>query len=221
VLCAAAGLVIVLLPGTNGTVTTPLSNVPAQLVTTEPEVPVTRARRAKVNALFDAFVPAAVERNDPETAYDLVTPAFRAGASREAWRRGDLPVYPYEPAGRTFHGWTVDISYRDSMSVELYLQPRNPSQGALSVNVDLKRMRGRWLIDSFYPRQSYGAAAAAQTTPGGSKTKEAAPAPSSGRSRSGLMLLFLAAFLTLVIAAPLCLLGLQSLRARRGRRRAG
>ena len=155
VLCAAVAVVAVVLPNTNGNVKSKFSNAPVQRVIREREVPVTSKRRADVNALFDDFVPEAVARKDPGAAYDLVTPSFRAGTSRSSWRAGELPVYPYQPRGDSFHGWTVDTSFRDTMSVELYLQPRDPRNGPVAVNVDLRRLHGRWLIDSFYPRTSY------------------------------------------------------------------
>ena len=71
------------LPNTNGHVESHLSNEPAQRVVVERQVRVTPARRTEVNALFDAFVPSAVERHDPRVAYGLVTPAFRAGVTRK------------------------------------------------------------------------------------------------------------------------------------------
>src|SRR6266511_2201658 len=82
VVCLVAVLVVVLIPNTNGNEKSTFSNEPVQRVVSERQVPVTPARRAQVNKLFDAFVPAAIERHDPEAAYDLVTPTFRGGASR-------------------------------------------------------------------------------------------------------------------------------------------
>jgi hypothetical protein len=218
VVCGIAALVFVLLPNTSGNLKSHFSNEPEQRVVSQRQVPVTPARRAQVNKLFDAFVPAAVERRDPNSAYDLVTPSFRAGASRAAWRRGNLPVSFYEPRSRTFHGWTVDTSYRTSMSVQLYLQPRNPREGAVDYSVDLRRLHGRWLIDSLYQRASYPPAVAA----GRSKAPPKAAAPPATlfrKANSGLMWILILALFSLIVAVPLCFFGVQWFSARRGRRR--
>src|SRR5439155_370150 len=70
--CGIAAVVFLLLPNTNGHVKETFSNAPPQLVVRERQVPVTPARRAEVNRLFDVFVPAAVERRDPGAAGDPV-----------------------------------------------------------------------------------------------------------------------------------------------------
>ena len=216
--CLVVVVVFLLLPNTNGNVKSTYSNEPVQRVTSERQVPVTPLQRAAVNALFDAFVPAAVERRNPGAAYDLVTPAFRGGASRVAWRTGDLPVYPYEPRGGTFHGWTVDLSYRERMSVQLFMQPRNPKNGPVAFSVDLRRLHGRWLIDSFYPRTGYAPVAAAA----GSRARPN-PAAASGSGvnatprQRGLMWVLLVAFFSLIVAVPLCIFAAQWFDGRRGR----
>jgi hypothetical protein len=218
IVCGTAAIVFVLLPNTTGKQKETFSNAPVQRVVSERQVPVTPARRAQVNKLFDAFVPAAVERRDPGAAYDLVTPSFRGGASRAAWRHGDLPVTFYQPRGKTFHGWTVDTSYAKSMSVQLYLQPRNPKDGPVDYSIDVRRLHGRWLIDSLYARATY-----APVVPAGrSKTSPKAATPSGSalpQAKSGLMWILIIAFFSLIVAVPLCLLAVQGLSARRGRRR--
>jgi hypothetical protein len=216
VVCAAVAVVALVLPSTNGNVKSSFSDEPVQRVIRERQVPVTSERRAEVNALFDEFVPDAVARRDPGAAYDLVTPSFRAGTSRSSWRAGELPVYPYTPRGHSFHGWTVDTSFRDTMSVQLYLQPRNPRDGAVAVNVDLQRLRGRWLIDSFYPRTSYAPAQSAspETAP---TTRVAAP-PVERQAHNGLMWALILTFFSLVLLTPVAIVSASWLRSRRSRR---
>ncbi len=208
-----------LLPNTSGQVKSTFSNEPVQRVISERQVPVTPRRRAQVNALFDAFVPAAVERRNPGAAYELVTSAFRGGASRVDWRKGDLPVYPYEPRGGTFHGWTVDLSYRERMSVQLFLQPRNPKDGPVDFSVDLRRLHGRWLIDAFYPRASYAPVVAAADSHAREKTEAASGAGvTATRGQRGFMWIVVVAFFSLIVAVPLCIFAGQWFDARRGRR---
>jgi hypothetical protein len=218
VVCGTAALVFVLLPNTNGHVKETFSNEPVQRVVRERQVPVTQSRRAQVNKLFDAFVPAAVARRDPGAAYDLVTPSFRAGASREAWRRGFLPVSFYQPRGRTFHGWTVDASFRTAMSVQLYMQPRNPKEGAVDYSVDLRRLHGRWLIDSLYQRAEYPPAVAASQSKAPPKAA-APPATLFRKAKGGLMWILILAFFSLIVLVPLCVFAFQWFSTRRGRRR--
>jgi hypothetical protein len=217
-LCAVVAVVAVVLPNTNGNVKSKFSNAPVQRVVREREVPVTPKRRADVNALFDDFVPEAVARKDPGAAYDLVTPSFRTGTSRSSWRAGKLPVYPYQPRGDAFHGWTVDTSFRDTMSVELYLQPRDPRNGPIAVNVDLGRLHGKWLIDSFYPRTSYAPTRSA--SPGATAAaRVAAPAPPAERqAHNGLMWALILTFFSLVLLTPVAIFSVFWLRGRHSRR---
>src|SRR6266540_1472573 len=119
-----AGLVIALLPNEKGGFNTPRSGGKVQVVRQERQVPVSRQDHREINALLDAFVPAAVARRDPATAYDLVTQTLRSVASRAQWRTGDIPVSPYDPAGTEFHGWTVITSYRTAVTLDLTLQPQ-------------------------------------------------------------------------------------------------
>jgi len=219
VVCAITAVVFVLLPNTNGHVKETFSNQPVQRVVRERQVPVTPARRAELNRLFDAFVPAAVARRDPAAAYDLVTPSFRGGTSRAAWRRGDLPVSFYQPRGHTFHGWTVDASYPTTMSVQLYMLPRNPKEGAVDYSIDLKRLHGRWLIDSLYQRAEYPPTVAARRTKVPTNAK-APPATLFKQAKGGLMWIIILAFFSLIVAVPLCFIAFQSFSARRDRRRA-
>ncbi len=216
-LCAVVAVVAVVLPNTNGNVKSRFSNAPVQRVVREREVPVTPARRAEVNALFDDFVPDAVARRDPGAAYDLVTPSFRAGTTRSSWGAGRLPVYPYEPRGDSFHGWTVDTSFRDTMSVELYLQPRDPRNGAVAVNVDLRRLHGRWLIDSFYPRTSYAPTRSASPKETQTPTTRVAAPPVERQAHNGLMWALIIGFFSLVLLTPVVIIGATGLRGRRSR----
>ena len=197
------------------------SDAPVQRVVVQPQVPVTQARRSEVNALFDAFVPSAVERHDARTAYGLVTPAFRAGVTRKEWLSGQMPVYPYDARGTSFHGWTVDDSLRNSMSVELDLQPKKRTDGPIAVNVDLRLVKGRWLIDSFYPRTSYAPTAApAKQAPAGKRSAAASPAPADTPVHTSLMWVFLACLFAIIVGTPLVIVGVSTFRNRRAARRA-
>jgi hypothetical protein len=217
--CLALGVVAVVVPSTTGGRKDAFSNQPVQRVTTERQVPVTPATRAAVDRLFDAFVSEAVARRDPAAAYDLVTDAFRAGTSRASWRRGRVPVFPYEPRGRRFHGWTVELSYANRLSVQLYLEPRNPKDGPVAYSVDLRRMHGSWLIDAFYPRSTYAPASPAGEPRSG--TTRTAPQPTAEpKGHGGLLWAVMLGFVVLVLAVPICFFAAQWISGRRVRRRA-
>jgi hypothetical protein len=121
------------------------------------EVPLTQQRRRTINELLDAFVPAAVERKNPLRALNLVTTGFRAGVSLREWKDGKLPVFPYDAEGTRFHGWTLNYSLADEMSVDVLLRPgpRETTYGAFAFTAVFKKHGGRWRIDAFIPAASF------------------------------------------------------------------
>jgi hypothetical protein len=130
-----------------------------QVVTVDHSTRMTPARRKAVNDLLDAFVPAAMERQEPLRALPLVTGAFRSGVTRREWARGALPVAPYYARGDHFHGWTLNYSYPREISVDLLLHPaRKETLGPLAVTAVFKQVHGRWLIDSIVPVASFAPA---------------------------------------------------------------
>ena len=122
----------------------------------EKQVPLSRADRRAINALLDVFVATAVERRDPEAAYDLATPALRGGSTRRMWARGDIPVMPYRAAGTRFHEWTLAYSFRNEVLIPLTLRPeRRQPGGAILFEVALARVGGRWRVDGFMPAATF------------------------------------------------------------------
>ena len=107
-----------------------------------------------------------------------------------------------------------------SILIALDLQPQKATDGPVAINVDLKRVKGRWLIDSFFPRTSYApTAASAEQTPAG--TRSASPAaPAEPPKHTSLMWIFIAAIFGLIVLAPLTVVGVSTYRNRRAARRA-
>lgn len=122
----------------------------------ERQVPLAPETRRAMNRLLDRFVPAAVERRDPAAAFDLVTPALRAGDSREDWADGAIPVTPYDARGTRFHEWWLRYSFPTEVDIQLILMPseREP-QGPLAFDVNFKRVGGQWLIDAFMAEATF------------------------------------------------------------------
>jgi len=124
----------------------------AQLVSMPRTVPLTAERRRAIDSLLDSFVPAAVERRDPNRALSLVTPAFRQGVTRNEWARGELPVMPYQAEGKRFHGWTLDYSLAGEIGVDVLLRPGvKETRGAVAFTAVFKQHDHKWLVDSFVP----------------------------------------------------------------------
>jgi hypothetical protein len=109
------------------------------------------ADRAAITRSIDVFVNHAVKRVDTAAAYDVVAPELRPGISRNAWSRGDIPVYPFAARGAT-HPWNVLYVTRDEVGLELQLMPRAHSkEGPIIFHIYLRPAHGRWLVDSFMP----------------------------------------------------------------------
>ena len=134
------------------------------------QVAVTRAQRRAVNETLVAFIRTGVTRDDPAAAWNLVTPAMRAGVSRADWNDGQLPVTPYPARIAKRPEWSVLTSFKGDLTVDLLLQPKTGAkQGPIAFAVELKQARdGRWLIDSMAPEHVFAPAeppSAAQKAP--------------------------------------------------------
>lgn len=118
----------------------------------ERPVKLTPAMRREINATLERYVPAAVLRRNTETAYELSTPSLRAGASREDWERGEIPVFP-AAVRPPYNGWRLNYSFKDNVNFDLMLRTTKAEKqvAAYSYNVDLKRIDGEWRVESFFP----------------------------------------------------------------------
>jgi hypothetical protein len=163
--------VVVLVAGAGAIVGLTWSNTSHEKETFEPgkaqviqkQVPVVLSvadRRAALRAL-GRFVEAAIARRNLAAAYDLATPELRGPVSRREWARGDISVPSY-PVYR--YGARITDSYRNDVSVQLFLKARRRSVEPLGVDVELKAVgRGanrRWLVAYYLPRQTLGTAVA-------------------------------------------------------------
>ena len=115
------------------------------------------ADRQAINRTLDAFVDSAVKRENVNGSWYLVTPEFRAGVSRADWDGGNLPVYPYPAGGTTFHNWTVDFASKNEVEFELMIPSRLSKSDSIQYTGTMKRIDGRWLVDSFNPAATFAA----------------------------------------------------------------
>lgn len=112
----------------------------------------TPAERRQINATMDAFVNHAVKRQNVDKAWNAVTPNFRLGETRKEWDTGNIQGFPYPAAGHTFHGWTVNSLEGNELGIQLILMPRKGATvGAAATLFTLRKIHGRWLVDSMVP----------------------------------------------------------------------
>jgi hypothetical protein len=186
------------------------------VVLTPRTVPLQARDRRAIDRLLDTFVPAAVERRRPLRALPLVTRAFRAGVTQSEWAAGNLPVLPYDARGETFHGWRLVYAHRGEISFDLLLQPAPRAQlGALAFTAVVKRVRGRWLIDSFVPAASFAPERKAPRILANPDFQPNAVGPGTKAALDQRWLLVPAAVLALIVLVPVVFLVAQWRRGRR------
>lgn len=123
------------------------------IAASEKPVRLTRADRKVVNETIDVVMNDGVKRQNPSEVYSIVTPNLRSQATRDEWRRGDIPVYPYPALGKRFHGWTINYSHKNHLNVDLLVMPsRNRAKlGPVALTIDLRKVRTKWLVDGLFP----------------------------------------------------------------------
>jgi hypothetical protein len=132
---------------------------PGNPLPTISNVPLTAADRRGINRALDVFLTSAVERRDVARSYDVVTPALRAGKTRAQWTPDHLPVMPYQAREQRAHDWRLTYSHPGEAGMELLLHPAPGSKlGAIAFTIRMKRLAGRWLVDSWYPNALFAPA---------------------------------------------------------------
>jgi hypothetical protein len=114
------------------------------------------SERAAIDQTIDRFVNTAVKRHDVDAAWNLVTPELRAGISRSSWDKGNVPVIPYPAHGTTFHDWTVDFASQKEVDFELMVGKSKTD--SIQFTGTMKKLDGRWLVDSFNPAATFSGA---------------------------------------------------------------
>lgn len=136
-----------------------LAGWPAPTALAKPTVP--PADRAAINRTLDVFVPAAIGRVHSERAWPLATAKMRLGSDRASWAQGSLPVTPFPVIGTTFHGWTLDRVAGNEAEVVLLVHLRKGAPlGAVSFDIAMRKVGGRWLVDSAVPAATFAPAGA-------------------------------------------------------------
>jgi hypothetical protein len=174
--------------------------------------------RVAINRTIDTFIRDGVRGANVPATYDLVTPEFRGGQTRRSWVRGNTPIYPYPARGTSWHGWSVDYVLKNDVAFDLVLQPRPGSKGdPTSFNGEVKKIHGRWLVDSFYAAavflgKEHRVVGPRDFVPG------AGGGDAGGESTLGAIWFLLpAAFIALIVLVPIVFVVFNVVRGRRRR----
>jgi len=177
-----------------------------------------QAEREAINRTLDRFVNSAVKRHDVAASWNLVTPEMRAGVSRSAWDKGNLPVVPYPAGGTTFHQWTIDSASATEVDFELMIPSAKSKSDSIQFNGTMRKQQGRWLVDSFNPSATFGGGAVV-----GPHDFTASSGQGGGKGVARLGSVWIAIPAALIAGGIVCVLGFFAfiwLRNRRAYRRA-
>lgn len=120
---------------------------------------ITPSDRAAIDRTLDVFVPSAIGRSNSARSWPLVTAKMRLGSDRASWAKGFLPVPPFAVIGKSFHGWTIDQArpVRADITLLVHLK-KGGTLGAVSFDLSMRKLHGRWLVDSAVPAATFAAA---------------------------------------------------------------
>ncbi|MGH3001753.1 MAG: hypothetical protein ACRDM1_03640 [Gaiellaceae bacterium] len=222
---SALALTVVLLPS-HGPTTTPARNEgPAKLAADMRAMRLTRADRRAIDAVLDRFLPAAMERKNPDVGWALAGPELKSGSTLAGWRRGESPVPFYEASETTFHDWqTIDVGPR-YVVFNLLVHPKQGSTLAPYVfSGEVVKQHGRWLVNRLYTIAIMNKPTKHHQTPevGPADFAAGAAVGSSGTSDTTahrFRILPVLAVLAAIVLVPLLLGGIALRQALRWRRR--
>jgi hypothetical protein len=145
-------LVVLLIPNHTPTNAEPRGDEgPAQLASKTPPVRLETADRRAINVLLDRFMPAALTRHDPATAWALAGPELRSGSTLAGWRAGTSPVPYYPVSEKNFHHWqTIEVGRRSVVFNILVHAVPSAHLGAYVFSGEVVKRDDRWLVNRMY-----------------------------------------------------------------------
>ena len=118
------------------------------------------ADRAAIGITIDRFVKDVVQRHDLADGWTLAGPGLRAGTTRASWIKGTGVTAPAFPAkGSDFrNAWTGHLISPTEAELAVVMFPRSGSKGQVQTAfaVDMRKSRGRWLVNSCYSAATFG-----------------------------------------------------------------
>jgi hypothetical protein len=127
-----------------------------------------------------------------------------------------MPVYPYTPRDTKFHDWRLTYSYPNDVGFDILLHPRDPKEDVLAFSYEVRKVRGRWLVENVAPVATF-APVGAKPRVYTEKDMQPGIIPLSDETRidSRWALVFLVGIGLLVAIVPLGLVAYFVLRNRR------
>jgi hypothetical protein len=227
VLPLAAIVVVSVVYGTSGTEDTPVAaDTTAPAAAAIETIKVTPAVRRRVDETVQTFVHTAVVRRNLAAAWPLASPAMRQGVTRREWVRGELPVQPFPAAALQSADWSLRYRNERTLGIDVMIQPKEGSGAPVAVYAAELTAPGsgtprRFLVDSWFPQTTLGAASGSEDE--GSKTETQAEAEAELAYDSGTLgteWLLVPAAIVLLLVGTLVGFGVRSImRARRAERR--
>jgi hypothetical protein len=230
ILVVAGGVVagiVLLIPNPKAPNPAPAKNAPpAQAVSHSTYV--SPAERHAIDATLRKFVPAAIARRSPSTAWRLAGPELKGGSTLQQWRHGTSPI-PYFPASATNFSWRTIDSSAGSVDFSLLVHPRAGSKQTSSwvFSGQMVKRGGHWLVNGMYTtailarptksgRHEIGPADFAA---GGASSSSQSGPPTTGGAALGKPWLFaVGGVVLLVLLVPLGLGVASVVRSRRARK---
>jgi hypothetical protein len=220
VVVVAVALAVVLMPHGEKVPQTALRAEAADTAPARAPLRLTPARRRETDTLVRRFAIQAAGRRDPAAAWNDASAAMHAGVERSDWNAGNLPgVVPYDTDALRSVSWRVVYREPDRLGLDVLLVARpGTAQRTTVYAVDLVLERGRLLVDSWAPRETFAAQAPTTTTRTETTAAPAEPQPAHGKLDTR-WLLIPAGVLALAVLVPLALLVRHAIRTRRAYRR--
>ncbi|HEX5448567.1 MAG TPA: hypothetical protein VFW85_00745 [Gaiellaceae bacterium] len=120
----------------------------------------TPADRTAIGIAFDQFVKDVVQRHNLAAGWNLAGSDLRAGTTRASWIKGTGVTVPAFPAkGSDFRdAWTGRLVSATEAELAAVMHPRPGSKGQVQTAfaVDMRKIRGRWVVNSFYAAATFG-----------------------------------------------------------------
>jgi hypothetical protein len=150
---AAGVIAIITVFATRGSSTPAAVNPPSNPQTIAPPKDV----KASSDALQTArkFLETAVVRKNVAASYDLVGPALKTGFTRKQWASGNNTVIPFPAQNAKTTAFVVKYSHPKDLLLQLVLVAKPHAlvdKRQLQFNMELNKIRGRWLVNSFTPQ---------------------------------------------------------------------
>jgi hypothetical protein len=146
-------LVTVLLPSKSHALDTPIRNVPADVVKSDPVAAVdpTSIRIGR------QFLLTAVQRKNLNWAYDNVHVDMKGRMSRRVWDQGNIPVVPCDAQNAATTAFIPQFSLREEVEFEIALVPKphavycgnKPVRFYIALKREHNKPNGRWLVSYF------------------------------------------------------------------------